>query len=324
MDSGWGGGHEERTRLEVEHQMAKLESLSEAVERLVADGDSVLVGAGLEALIPFAAGHEIIRQGRRNLTLVAPISDILVDQMVGAGVTRKVVAAWVGNVSAGSGYNFRRAVEKNVPAPIELVDHSNLTMALALHAAALGLGFLPTLSTLGTDLMEANPDLREMSCPFSGDRLAAVRSLAPDVAILPVQRADTVGNSHVWGNLGVIPDAARAAKKVILTAEEIVDSELIASDPNRTVIPGFLASAVVHLPMGCHPSPCQGYYGRDHVFFNEYHEQTRTRDGFLEWLDNWVLGVEDRRDYLARLGSKRVDALQVKRHALSAPADFGW
>jgi len=304
--------------------MDKLTSLNEALRNLVPDGASVLVGAGLEALIPFSAGHELIRLGRRGLTLVAPISDMLVDQMVGAGVARKVVAAWVGNVSAGSGHNFRRAVEKEVPAPIELVDHSNLTLSLALHAAALGVGFLPTRSTLGTDLMKANEDLKEMACPFSGDRLAAVRSLTPDVAILPVQRADAEGNCHVWGNLGVIPDAARAAKKVIVTAEEIVASELIASDPNRTVVPGFLVSAVVCEPMGCHPSPCQGYYGRDHAFFSKYHEQTRTRDGFMKWLENWVLGVEDRQDYLARLGGERVDALQVTRRAPSATADFGW
>lgn len=298
--------------------------MGEAIARLVPDGASVLLGAGLEALIPFSAGHEIIRQGRRNLTLVAPISDILIDQLVGAGVSSKVVAAWVGNVSAGLGHNLRRAVEHEIPHSVEVVDHSNLTVGLALHAAALGAPYLPTSTTLGTDLLTSNPDLMETNCPFTGHRLVAVRAFAPEVAILPVQRADAEGNSHVWGNLGVIPDAARAAAKVIVVTEEITSPEVISSDPNRTVIPGFLVSAVVHEPLGSHPSPCLGYYGRDHAYFNEYHESTRTRDGFQEWLENWVLGVKDRSEYLDRLGRERAEALKVKSPAPSAPADFGW
>jgi glutaconate CoA-transferase subunit A len=136
--------------------------------------------------------------------------------------------------------------------------------------------------------------------------MVAVRALSPDVAILPVQKADVDGNSHVWGNLGVIPDGARSARRIIVTAEEIVPGEAISKDPNRTVIPGFLVSAVVHDPLGCHPSPCLGYYGRDHGFFSEYHEKTRSRDGFLEWLETWVLDVKDRKAYLDRLGGKRI------------------
>ncbi len=303
--------------------MSKVVNMEEAIDRHVPNGASLLLGAGLEALIPFSAGHEIIRQGRRGLTLIAPISDILIDQLVGAGTTNQVVAAWVGNVSAGIGYNLRRAVEEAVPAPLQMVDHSNLTLALALHAAALGTPFLPTYSTLGTDLFDLNPDLLEIACPFSGDRLAAVKSLTPDVAILSVQRTDAEGNSHLWGNLGVAPDAARAAKQIIVVAEEIVPSEHIASDPNRTLIPGFLVSAVVHEPKGCHPSPCQGYYGRDHQFFTDYHECTRTREGFLDWLETWVLGVRNRREYLARLGEERQSAIKVGQPAPSLPADFG-
>lgn len=271
--------------------MAKLVALREALLHHVPDGSSVVLGAGLEALVPFAAGYELIRLKRRDLTLVAPISDMLFDVLIGAGCARAVVAAWVGNVSAGSGYNFRRAVEESVPQALEVTDHSNLTLALALQAAATGVPYLPTRSTLGTELMSRNPHLREISCPFTGQKLVAVEALAPDVAVLPVQRADGDGNAHVLGNLGVIRDAARASRSVIILAEEIVPADTIRSDPNRTLIPGFLVSAVVHLPGGCHPSPCEGYYGRDHEYFHAYHERSRTREGFLRWLEEKVLGV---------------------------------
>jgi glutaconate CoA-transferase subunit A len=251
------------------------------------------MGAGLEALVPFAAGCEIVRQKRRDLTLVAPISDMLFDVLIGAGCARAVVAAWVGNVSAGSGYNFRRAVEEGVPHALDVTDHSNLTLALALQAAAMGVPYLPTRSTLGTDLLARNPHLKEISCPFTGQRLVAVEALSPDIAILPVQKADAEGNAQVRGNLGVIREAARASRKVMVMAEEIVPEEEIRADPNRTLIPGFLVSAVVHHPRGCHPSPCEGYYGRDHEFFHAYHRRSRTREGFLRWLEEWVLSVEN-------------------------------
>jgi glutaconate CoA-transferase subunit A len=304
--------------------MSKLLSTREAVSRFVPDGASVLLGAGLESLIPFSAGQELIRQGRRDLTLIAPISDVLFDQILGAGVAGKVVAAWVGNVSSGSGYNFRRALEEAVPRAVEMVDHSNFTLALALHAAALGVPYLPTYSTLGSDLARANPDLTEHRAPFTGEPLMAVKALAPDVAFLAVQRADSEGNAHLWGNLGVAPDAARAARSVVLMAEEIVPAEVIASDPNRTLIPGFLVAAVVREPLGCHPSPCQGYYNRDHRFYSDYHEKTRTRPGFLKWLEEWVLSLDGRESYLKRLGEERLASLAVRNHAPSAPADFGW
>jgi glutaconate CoA-transferase subunit A len=265
--------------------MTKLVSLREAISNHVPDGSSVLMGAGIDALVPFAAGYELIRQKRRELTLVAPISDMLFDVLVGAGCARAVVAAWVGNVSAGSGYNFRRAVEDGVPSALEVIDHSNLTIALALQAAATGVPYLPTRSTLGTDLLARNPHLKETSCPFTGQKLVAVEALTPDVAILPVQRADSEGNAHVLGNLGVVREGARASRKVIVVAEEIVSEEAIRGDPNRTLIPGFLVSAVVHHPGGCRPSPCEGYYGRDHEAYHEYHECSRTREGFLRWLE---------------------------------------
>jgi glutaconate CoA-transferase subunit A len=266
----------------------------------------------------------MIRQSRRDLTLVGPISDILFDQMIGAGCVSRVMAAWVGNVSAGVGYCFRRAVERSIPRRLEVVDYSNFTMALALHAEALGVPFLPTYATLGSDLLKKNGNLREFSSPVSEEKMVAVRALRPDVAILHVQRSDAQGNAHIWGSLGVAADGARAARKIIVVAEEIVEPSVIASDPNRTLVPGFLVAAVVHEPGGAHPSPVQGYYGRDHAFFAEYHEQTRRLEDFEDWLARWVVQATDRGDYWKQLGPGRVENLAVKEHALSAPADFGY
>src|ERR1700722_1237688 len=237
---------------------SKVISMRDAIAQHVPSGSMVLMGAQLEQMIPFAAGHELIRQSARDLTLVGPISDILFDQMIGAGCVSRVMAAWVGNASAGIGYCYRRAVEQGIPRHIEVVDYSNLTMALALHAAALGIPFLPTYSTMGSDLLKNNGNLREFSSPVSEEKLVAVRALRPDIAILQVQRADAQGNAHVWGSLGVAVDGTRAARKVIIVAEEIVDPSVITSDPNRTLVPGFLVSAVVHEPGGAHPSPVQG------------------------------------------------------------------
>ena len=302
----------------------KLTTMREAIARHVPSGSMVLMGAQLEQMIPFAAGHELIRQGRRDLTLVGPISDILFDQMIGAGCVSRVMAAWVGNVSAGVGYCFRRAAERAIPHRLEVVDYSNFTVALALHAGALGVPFMPTYATLGSDLLKKNGNLREFSSPVSEEKLVAVRALRPDVAILHVQRSDAQGNAHIWGSLGVAVDGARAARKVIVVAEEIVAPEVIASDPNRTLVPGFLVAAVVHAPWGAHPSPVQGYYNRDHAYFSEYHEQTRELAHFEDWLARWVLRPAWREEYLNQLGPSRIETLGVKNHAFSAAADFGY
>jgi glutaconate CoA-transferase, subunit A len=301
----------------------KLCSLEEAIARFVPDGASVAMGLQLESMIPFAAGHEIIRQEKRDLTLVGPISDILFDQIIGAGCVRKVVAAWVGNVMMGSAYNFRRAIEQQIPRAVEMVDHSNFTIALGLHAAALGVPFLPTYTATGSNLFGRNPDLVEFAAPFTGERMGAVRALAPDVVILQAQRADALGNAHVWGNLGASPDAARASNRVIVVAEEIVSPKVIASDPNRTVIPGFLVSAVAAVPFGAHPSPVQGYYNRDNAYYQEYHRQTKTRQDYESWLRHWVSEARDRPGYLERLGPDRIQKLLVKKRAFAARTDFG-
>ena len=304
--------------------MTKLVTMREAIARHVSDGAMVLMGAQMEQMIPFAAGHEIIRQGKRDLHLVGPISDILFDQLIGAGCVSRIFAAWVGNVSAGVGYCFRRAVEQQNPRRIETVDYSNFTVALALHAGAMGVPFMPTYSTMGSDLLLRNGNLREFNSPVDETKMVAVRALRPDVAIIHVQRADEQGNAHIWGNLGVAVDGARASRKVIVVAEEIVAPEVIASDPNRTLIQAFQVAAVVHEPWGAHPSPVQGYYGRDHAYFSQYHEQSRTPADYAAWLDRWVMKCPDRRAYVDLLGACRVEALGVKQHAFAATADFGY
>jgi glutaconate CoA-transferase subunit A len=302
--------------------MSKLQSLASAISTHVPDGSSVALGLQLEQMIPFAAGHEIIRQKKRGLTLIGPISDILFDQMIGAGCVDKVVAAWVGNVMMGSAYNFRRAVEND---EIKVFNLTNFTIALALQAGAMGIPFLPTRSALGSDIPKNNHFFYQIFSPFEDkEPLLAVRALVPDVAIVHVQRADANGNAHCWGNFGVMLEAVRAAKKVILIAEEIVAPEVISSDPNRTIIPAFLVTAVVEAPLGAHPSPVQGYYKRDDSFFKQYHEETKTKAEFDAWADRWINKVTDREAYAKLLGKDRVAELGVKQHAYAAPTDYGY
>ncbi len=304
--------------------MDKVMTMREAISRFVPDGSTLLMGAALESLIPFAAGHEIIRQGRRDLTLIGPISDILFDQLIGASCVRRVIAAWVGNVSAGLGHNFRRATEQGIPRPIEVWDHSNLSVALALLAGSLGIPFIPTRSLLGSDLLTTNPGLRLGTDPETGDPLVYVRALQPDVSILQVQRADQEGNAHCWGNLGVSQEGGLASRRVILVAEEIVSREVILSDPNRILLPAVKVVAVVEEPWGAHPSPVQGYYGRDHEFYHEYHAASRMAEGYAAWLTEWVMECPDRRAYRARLGGERQRGLEVTKHLYAAPVDYGW
>jgi glutaconate CoA-transferase subunit A len=284
---------------------------------------TIAMGTGLESCIPFAAGHALIRQRRRDLTLVGPISDILFDMLIGAGSVARVIAAWVGNVGAGTAYSFRRAVEDGIPRALAVEDHSNLTVALALQAAAMGVSYLPTRTALGTDIVRDHPRMREIACPFTGERLLAVGALRPDVTILHVQRCDRHGNAHLWGNLGVSLEAARAAEAVLLTCEELVEDGVITSDPNRTLVPGFLVRAVAVVPFGSHPSPTQGYVNRDDRFYDEYHAETRTREGFAGWLERMVLGADGHAGYLGRLGDDRLARLRPRQSRLAAPVDYG-
>ncbi|MGH7930590.1 MAG: CoA transferase subunit A, partial [Candidatus Binatia bacterium] len=297
--------------------------LHDAIAIHVRDGVSVAMGCGLESLIPFAASYEIMRQQRKNLTLIAPISDTQFDQLIGAGCVKKIIASWVGNVAAGLGHNYRRAAESAIPHSIEIEEHSNFTIGLGLQAAASGVPFLPTKTVKGSDFGHG-PQFSRVICPFSGEELVAVRAIKPDVAILHVQRADRDGNAHLWGNFGVMREAAFAAKKIILTCEEIVNHEMILRDPNRTVIPGFLVSSVVHEPFGAHPSPTQGYSRRDDDFYFEYHKETRSREGFERWLDKYVLGVGNHPAFLRLLGQERIDRLKPEGNLFAPAVSFNY
>ena len=296
--------------------------MRDAVAEFVRDGDSVALGLQMEQMIPFAAGHEIMRQRKRDLRLIGPISDILFDQLIGAGCVKDVVAAWVGNVMMGSAYNFRRAVEED---GMKVFNMTNFSIALGLQASAMGVPFLPTRTAMGSDVPKGNHFFYSIVSPFEPkETLLAVRAIVPDVTIVHVQRADEQGNAHCWGNFGVMIEGVRAAKRVIVVAEEVVAPEVIASDPNRTVIPGFLVSAVVECPLGAHPSPAQGYYKRDDEFFRQYHEESKTRADFERWAKRWVHEVSDRQAYAEQLGADRVRELGVKQHAYAAQTDYGY
>lgn len=310
----------------------KVMPLAEAVRTFVKPGARIALGTCLEQMIPFAATHEIIRQGRAgtagesiaDLDLVGPVSDICFDQLIGAGLARRVTAAWVGNVMMGSAYSYRRAAERGEPRPIEIVEFSNFTLALALHAAAIGAPFIPTPSALGSDILGRNPHLQVIENPLGGGPVLAVKPLTLDVAIVHAQRADTHGNAVMWGSLGITPDAARAARAVIVTAEEIVTPEQLRRDPNRVVIPGLLVAAVCEARWGAHPSPAQGYYRRDHEAYVSYHKATKSAEGYAAWKREWVDGVRDLGGYVAKLGNERVHALIPAEHRFAEPVDYGY
>lgn len=302
-------------------QNSKLLALEDAIREYVPDNASLAMGTCLEALIPFAAGHEIIRQRKKGLTLIGPISDILFDQLIGAGCVGRIRAAWVGNVITGSGYCFRRATESYA---LETEDHSNLTISMALKAGAMGVPFLPVRTALGSDLLKTNPSLKMIECPFTGEKLVGVSAIQPDVAIIHAQRSDVHGNAHVWGSLGITREACLASKKIIITTETIVESDQITADPNRVLTPGFRVSAVVHVPWGAHPSPVPGFYNRDHQSFLEYRSLSKTRDGFSEWRETFVDSVKNRNDYMARFKNERIERLAIKHHVLTEACDYGY
>lgn len=293
----------------------KLVGMSDAVSQ-IDSGDSVALGLALEHAIPFGAGHELVRQGVSNLTLVGPISDILFDQLIGAELVESVRAAWVGNVSAGTGYCFRRAVENG---DIETENHSNFSIALALEAAAMGVPYLPTRSLLGSDVLEQSDLFVESEDPFSGDSTVLVPAIEPDWAVVHVQRADRYGDAHFWGNTGVTGSGIDAADDVLLTAEEIVEPDVIKSDPSRTSITREQVSAVVECPYGAHPSPLTGYYNRDNEYFLDYHESTETPDAYESWAEEWVYGVDARADYYEKVDSD----LSLSETTRAAEVNYG-
>jgi glutaconate CoA-transferase, subunit A len=288
--------------------MAKLISLKKAISEFVNDGD-IVYAAGFTHLIPFAAGHEIIRQGKKNLTLARATPDLIYDQMVAAGCAKKVIFSYMGNPGVGSLRIVRTAIEKG---ELEWEEYSHFGMITRLQAGASGLPFLPMNQTGATSLEQANPLIKRIPDPYGGKDVIVVPALNPDVAIVHVQRADKNGNAHLWGIIGEQKEAAFAAKKVILTAEEIVDESVIRSDPNRTMIPGIVVSAVCHVPFASHPSYSQGYYDRDNEFYLAWDKISESKELTQKYLDEWVYGVKDRNAYWKKLGEKTHKRLKVK------------
>jgi glutaconate CoA-transferase subunit A len=298
--------------------MTKLLSLKDAITKFVNDGD-VVYAAGFTHLIPFAAGHEMIRQRKRGLTLARATPDLIYDQMVAAGCAKKVIFSYMGNPGVGSLRIVRAAIEKG---ELEWEEYSHFGMITRLQAGASGLPFLPMNQTAATDLEAANPLIRRVTDPYSGWEVITVPALNPDVAIVHVQRTDAEGNAHLWGIVGEQKEVAFAAKKVILTAEEIVDESVIRSDPNRTMIPGFIVSAVCEVPHAAHPSYAQGYYDRDNEFYLEWDKISADPVLVKAYLDEWVYGVKDREEYWAKLGAEKQENLKIQA-LMSEPVNYG-
>lgn len=278
--------------------MSKLVPLAEAISNYVHD-DDMLYAAGFTHLIPFAAGHEIIRQGLKKLTLARATPDLIYDQLVAAGCARKVIFSYMGNPGVGSLRFVRAEVEAG---HLEWEEYSHFGMISRLQAGATGLPFMPMQPTAAGDLERANPNYRTVVDPYSSALVVVVPALNPDVAIIHVQRADETGNAHIWGIIGEQKEAAFAAKRVIITAEEIVPEDVIRSDPNRTLIPAFVVDAVCHTPHCAHPSYTQGYYDRDNDFYLEWDQISRSPESVKSYLDEWVYGVKDRQEYWGKLG----------------------
>ncbi len=300
---------------------AKLMTMKEAVSKFVRDGDTVYL-AGFTHMIPFAAGHEIIRQKRKELTLCRATPDIIYDQMIAAGCGKKLVFSYAGNPGVGSLRCFRRALEKSQPKTIEIEEYTHFGLSGRLFAGATKMPFLPMRTNLGSDLPPQNPNIKTVKDPYTGIEVSVVPPLRPDLAVVHVQRADRNGNAHIWGIIGEQKDAAFASKRVIVSAEEIVDESVIRSDPNRTLIPDFVVHAVVHEPWCAHPSYTQGYYDRDNEFYMQWDEITKEHESTMKWIDEWVNGVEDRAEYMKKMPQEKVKKLLPKA-CMSAPVNYG-
>lgn len=296
-------------------------SLREAITEYVHDGMSVAI-EGFTAFICFAAGHEIIRQRRRDLTLIRMTPDLIYDQMIAAGTARKLVFSYLGNPGVGPLHCLRRAIENSIPAPLELEEYSHYGMVGRYIAGATHLPFFPLQSYLGSDMPAVNEQIKFVESPYGNGKVAVVPPLTPDVAILHAQRADQHGNTHLWGLLGVQKEVAFAAKKVIVVVEELVEEAVIRSDPNRTLIPGLIVDAVVHLPYGAHPSYVQGYYDRDNAFYLEWDVISRDQQRTQDWLNEWVYGVADHAEYMRKLGKETMERIRPGS-ALASPVDYG-
>jgi glutaconate CoA-transferase subunit A len=300
---------------------SKVASMRDAVADLVRDGDSVAI-EGFTHLICFAAGHEIIRQRRRELTLVRMTPDVIYDQMIGAGVARKLVFSWLGNPGVGSLHAIRRVSEGPQPT-LELEEYSHYGMVGRYIAGATGLPFYPLRSYEGTDMPLANPRIRPMRSPYGDENVHVVPPINPDVTIVHAQRADAAGNTQIWGLTGAQKEAAFAADRLIVVVEELVDESVIRADPDRTVIPGVIVDAVVVEPYGAHPSYAQGHYDRDNTFYVDWDAVSRDARRTSAWLDEWVHGLTDRAEYMARLGPEVRARIRPTGRAMAGPIDYG-
>jgi glutaconate CoA-transferase subunit A len=299
----------------------KLVSMQEAIAKGVSDNCSVAI-EGFTGFICFAAGHEIIRQRRRNLTLIRMTPDLIYDQMIAAGTASKLIFSYMGNPGVGSLYCIRRAVEKAIPCPLELEEYSHYGLVGRYAAGAARMPFFALRSYMGSDMLAANPLIKLIEDPYGTGKIAVVPPLNPDVAILHAQRADRQGNTQLWGLLGMQKEVAFASKHVIVVVEEVVDEALVRLDPNRTLIPGLIVNAVVHEPYGAHPSCVQGYYDRDNESYLAWDKLSQDHAAVLTWLDEWVYGLENRVAYVQKLKQAYFDKL--KPEPLLAPSvDYG-
>ena len=299
----------------------KVATMHDAVAELVRDGDTVAI-EGFTHLICFAAGHEIIRQGRRDLTLARMTPDVVYDQMIGAGVATKLIFSWLGNPGVGSLHAVRRRIEDADPTPLEIEEYSHFGMVCRYMAAASNLPFFPIRSYYESDIPKVNPRIVPMRSPYGDDEVYVVPPLRPDVSIVHAQRADRDGNAQIWGLLGCQKEAAFAAERVIVVVEELVDAATIRKDPNRTVIPGVIVDAVVEEPYACHPSFAQGYYDRDNTFYLDWDRIARDAGSLEAWLQEWVYGLENHAEYVQKWGDAHWDALRPQV-ALSGEVDYG-
>jgi len=307
----------------VDGMMVDVMTATEAVQKYVRDGQLVCFG-GFTHAIPFAIGHEIIRQRRRHLTVCKETPDLIVDQLLAAGCIDKTMFSWAGNPGVGSLHAFRRAVEQQIPHSIEIEEYTHFITGARYMAGASGLPFMPvTTSVLASDLGKHTDVVRTIDCPFTGKKICLVKAIYPDIAILHAQRADRDGNTQMWGIVGSNREIAMASRDVIVSVEEIVDSEIVRRDPDRTVIPGFRVKAVIEEPWGAHPSYAQGYYDRDNEYYMDYEKMTRTREEHEKFLEEWVFEVSDRREYMKRLGAERMLSLKTKSY-YSIPVDYGY
>jgi glutaconate CoA-transferase, subunit A len=306
---------------EAEDGPDKTMTMAEAVTTFVRDGDTIAL-EGFSHLVPVAAGHEIIRQRVRDLTVVRINADIVIDQMVAAGSVTRLLSAFIGNSNYGSLSEIRRRVETAEPQPLELEEYSVYGLICRYMAGAMRLPFMPLRSYAGSDIVGRNPTIRRVRSPYDDEEIYVVPPLNPDVAVVHAQRADRRGNTQMWGLTGIQAEAVYASRRAVVVVEEVVPDHVVRSDPNRTLIPGHAVDAVVECPRGAHPSYAQGYYDRDGDFYREWTEISKDRSRLQTWLDEWILGTRTHEEFIDKLGAEYWSKLTFD-DAYSMPVNYG-